>query len=177
MVFALLGYPHLAVDNRVLFPVYFLVLAATTLRYDTRICLVTGAAAIVEYLLLVLVVSRDLVAAAPDDGVRYGTFGWGDQFARLMLLFMATVIATATVARSRELLRLSTRDQLTGLLNRGALDQRLAEELERCRRRRTSLAVALIDLDGFKKLNDSHGPRRRPGAALDRDGARRPACR
>src|SRR6185436_9257945 len=65
-LFALLGYPHLAINSRVLFCVYFLVLAATTLRYDARICLVTGVTAMVQYLLLVLVIAhRGFAAAAP----------------------------------------------------------------------------------------------------------------
>jgi diguanylate cyclase (GGDEF)-like protein len=157
-IFAALGWPHLAVNSRVVYPVYFLVVGATALRYDARICLVTGLTAIVEYvLLLAWALHRGFAGALPDDLARYGRFEWDDQLARIVLLGMATVVATATVARSRQLLQLSTRDRLTALLNRGALDQRLAEELARCRRRRTGLAVALLDLDGFKKLNDTHG--------------------
>ncbi len=51
---------------------------------------------------------------------------------------------------------LATRDELTGLLNRRALFGRLQAALrERGRPRR--VAVALIDLDHFKRINDAHG--------------------
>lgn len=63
----------------------------------------------------------------------------------------------------RELMRqLSERartDELTGLANRGELERRLEEELERARRYGSDLSVALIDLDHFKQVNDRHGHR------------------
>ncbi len=52
---------------------------------------------------------------------------------------------------------LATRDELTGLLNRRAFDQALAEEEERVRRFQRSLAVVLLDIDHFKRINDGHG--------------------
>jgi diguanylate cyclase (GGDEF)-like protein len=48
-------------------------------------------------------------------------------------------------------------DGLTGLANRRALDRRLAEELERARRAGSSVALALLDLDSFKQVNDTFG--------------------
>jgi diguanylate cyclase (GGDEF)-like protein len=48
-------------------------------------------------------------------------------------------------------------DPLTGLLNRGAMLERLDEEIERARRTSTTLACLLIDLDDFKQVNDQHG--------------------
>ena len=48
-------------------------------------------------------------------------------------------------------------DSLTGLANRGVLDDRLPREWEACRRRRTALAVMIADLDHFKAVNDGHG--------------------
>lgn len=48
-------------------------------------------------------------------------------------------------------------DYLTGSLNRRGLDAVLDNELRRSRRHGTPLAVALIDLDHFKRLNDCHG--------------------
>ncbi len=48
-------------------------------------------------------------------------------------------------------------DSLTGLANRGVLDDRLPREWEACRRRRTALAVMIADLDHFKAINDRHG--------------------
>lgn len=48
-------------------------------------------------------------------------------------------------------------DQLTGALNRRGLDETLDRELKRSDRNRTPLCVALLDIDNFKKLNDSLG--------------------
>ncbi len=48
-------------------------------------------------------------------------------------------------------------DALTGLPNRRMLTVRLEEAQRRCRRTGTSLVVAVIDLDGFKAVNDKSG--------------------
>ena len=48
-------------------------------------------------------------------------------------------------------------DPLTGLLNRGGIDARLGEELERARRHREPVALVAIDVDRFKSLNDALG--------------------
>jgi diguanylate cyclase (GGDEF)-like protein/PAS domain S-box-containing protein len=48
-------------------------------------------------------------------------------------------------------------DDLTGLPNRRRLSQELARELARSRRQGTEFAVAMLDLDGFKALNDGYG--------------------
>lgn len=48
-------------------------------------------------------------------------------------------------------------DQLTGALNRRGMDEALARELTRSQRMRTRLSLGLLDIDHFKKLNDSLG--------------------
>ncbi len=48
-------------------------------------------------------------------------------------------------------------DALTGLPNRGLYVDRLAHARASARRRRRLLGVALLDLDGFKQINDRHG--------------------
>ena len=48
-------------------------------------------------------------------------------------------------------------DQLTGSLNRRGMDDLFEREADRADRRRTPLCVALLDLDNFKRLNDTHG--------------------
>jgi two-component system cell cycle response regulator len=57
----------------------------------------------------------------------------------------------------RELRLLATRDALTGVLNRRAFDALLAGESDRARRLGRSLALVMLDLDHFKKINDTHG--------------------
>lgn len=66
-------------------------------------------------------------------------------------------IAIANV-RLRETLRLqSIRDTLTGLLNRRYLEETLPRELELARREQQPLTVLMIDVDHFKRFNDTHG--------------------
>lgn len=48
-------------------------------------------------------------------------------------------------------------DQLTGSLNRRGLDDVFERESARADRRGTPMCVALLDLDNFKKLNDTYG--------------------
>ena len=51
----------------------------------------------------------------------------------------------------------ATSDSLTGLPNRLALEERLAEEIARAKRYGKSLSIAVWDIDFFKNINDSYG--------------------
>jgi diguanylate cyclase (GGDEF)-like protein/PAS domain S-box-containing protein len=57
----------------------------------------------------------------------------------------------------QELEHIARYDVLTGLPNRALLADRLQQEMAHSLRRRKQLAVAFIDLDGFKSVNDLHG--------------------
>ncbi|MET4726448.1 diguanylate cyclase (GGDEF)-like protein [Lysobacter enzymogenes] len=58
----------------------------------------------------------------------------------------------------RETLRVqSLRDPLTGLFNRRYLEENLQRELLRCQRRHLPLSVLMLDVDHFKRFNDTHG--------------------
>jgi len=48
-------------------------------------------------------------------------------------------------------------DSLTELPNRRAFDQRLEEEIRRSRRYRHAFVLLMVDIDGFKRVNDSFG--------------------
>jgi two-component system, cell cycle response regulator len=62
------------------------------------------------------------------------------------------------LAESLEALRqLATRDELTGLLNRREFDRLVKEEDERARRFGRPLSLALLDVDHFKRVNDTWG--------------------
>lgn len=56
-----------------------------------------------------------------------------------------------------ELNQLARRDALTGLPNRRAADERLAGEVARHRRSQQPLTLLVIDIDHFKRVNDTHG--------------------
>lgn len=57
----------------------------------------------------------------------------------------------------QESIRLAETDSLTGLLNRGAYDDRLRTAVLRCVRQHEELCLILLDLDKFKAINDTHG--------------------
>ena len=62
-----------------------------------------------------------------------------------------------TMADNRRLEELATTDPLTRALNRRALADRLAIEMDRSRRYASELAILLIDIDFFKRVNDTAG--------------------
>ncbi|MEX0709785.1 MAG: HD domain-containing phosphohydrolase [Chloroflexota bacterium] len=73
------------------------------------------------------------------------------------LLFLIFRAAQLRLARQQEQLIAATReDSLTGLLNHGAVVALLTDAIESSARRSDRLAVALIDIDNFKLLNDTH---------------------
>jgi len=59
-----------------------------------------------------------------------------------------------SAARAQET---SLRDPLTGLANHRQFQERLSEEVSRARRHRRSLALALIDIDRFRRVNERFG--------------------
>jgi two-component system cell cycle response regulator len=158
VAFLAMGTPHVAVNSRIMYSVYFFSIGASSLRYDTRICIVTGALAVVQYAAVVVVA----MALWDLNDLRYAPFTYGmvsggDQVGRLILLATAGVLATAIVDRSRQLRQLSALDRLTGLLNRGYFETRYQAEVTRARRHGHPLAVALLDLDRYKNFNDRYG--------------------
>jgi diguanylate cyclase (GGDEF)-like protein/PAS domain S-box-containing protein len=64
---------------------------------------------------------------------------------------------TALKEHERELERVAHFDLLTGLPNRVLLADRLRQSKAQALRQSKRLAVAYLDLDGFKKINDAHG--------------------
>jgi diguanylate cyclase (GGDEF)-like protein len=56
-----------------------------------------------------------------------------------------------------QLLEMSHTDGLTGVKNRRYFDSQLEEELQRARRTDGRIALLIIDIDHFKKVNDEHG--------------------
>lgn len=59
--------------------------------------------------------------------------------------------------KTEELKKLIITDDLTGLLNRRYLYERLKDELARSERHKHELSLLMLDLDGFKLCNDTHG--------------------
>lgn len=78
---------------------------------------------------------------------------------RLVLTAVASelVVAVENSRLYRLTKKLSVTDELTGLANYRALQQKLDEEIERARRYGKRLSLLMIDADDFKRFNDTHG--------------------
>jgi diguanylate cyclase (GGDEF)-like protein len=82
----------------------------------------------------------------------------GDDFLTKPIRPEHLVMAVYTRAqRFRSLRSLMLRDSLTGLLNHTATKEHIAVEIARMRREGKPLALAVIDLDHFKSVNDTYG--------------------
>jgi diguanylate cyclase (GGDEF)-like protein len=82
------------------------------------------------------------------------------RFGLLAALALAAGFAFATLRQGRRARRAEAEalvDPLTGLANRRAFDRRLAEEWTRSKRYERPLGLVMLDLDGFKQVNDTRG--------------------
>jgi diguanylate cyclase (GGDEF)-like protein len=95
----------------------------------------------------VLAVARRGPAFTPDEQARFGH------------LARQTAVALENVALHDQLRRQATVDELTGLANHRRFHEVLAQEIVRMRRSQRPTALALIDIDDFKTMNDTHGHR------------------
>jgi diguanylate cyclase (GGDEF)-like protein len=75
----------------------------------------------------------------------------------LRLLADQAAVAISNASLHQMISRQAYSDTLTGLPNRRALDERLEEEVLAARRNNYSFAVIMMDLDGFKAVNDTYG--------------------
>ncbi|MDP1846411.1 MAG: diguanylate cyclase [Solirubrobacteraceae bacterium] len=87
---------------------------------------------------------------------RNGRFTAGD---RELFSYLAGQVARSmeNVELHETTARRSVTDELTGLSNRRAFDDALAAEVERAKRFGTDLGLVLIDIDDFKRVNDTYG--------------------
>jgi diguanylate cyclase (GGDEF)-like protein len=76
---------------------------------------------------------------------------------RFISFAFLAVLVTQIRKTTERLEELSTRDGLTGLLNRRALDERLTVEIERSKRYSLPLSLIYADIDMFKQVNDRFG--------------------
>jgi diguanylate cyclase (GGDEF)-like protein len=134
--------------------------------------------AVMAMVIHVLIPNRLLCAAAISAGVSLVFIGlaWIQHavetrflISMTMLLVCANVFGLTVAQRHARMWReqywaqqvltnLSIRDPLTGSYNRRHLNAGLLDsEIARARRYRLSLSLIMCDLDGFKKINDTHG--------------------
>lgn len=74
-----------------------------------------------------------------------------------MLTLFSFIFATRTEAQHRKLRTLATQDSLTGIDNRRAMEEELERVVASHRRHPRAIGLAIIDLDHFKRINDSAG--------------------
>ena len=90
------------------------------------------------------------------DSVRPGCFNVSDvQSLESVADICATAIQNAHYVERVK--RLAYLDGLTGIFNRRYFELRIEEELERARRFSSGMAVIMVDIDQFKRLNDDFG--------------------
>ena len=91
--------------------------------------------------------------------------------ALVVLAFLAAATGVLLNWRLRKATAEALRDPLTGLPNRVLLDDRIEQALRRCRRTGERFTLIVVDLDGFKDVNDVRG--HRAGDSVLRTLARR----
>ena len=90
----------------------------------------------------------------PDLGLPLLIGGVGISMAALLA---ALILVWSRNERMQELEREASHDSLTGLRNRRSFEEELRREIARARRQASTGAMLMIDLDHFKRVNDTHG--------------------
>ncbi len=112
-------------------------------------------------------ISSISIAPISLDGVIVGSINQADQnknrfqpgidTSLLEQLALKVSLCLSNVAAHEQLRFLAFHDSLTGLLNREAMKRALEREFERARRYKGDLSLIFLDLDDFKKINDTLG--------------------
>lgn len=98
-------------------------------------------------------------------------------FIVLGLMLSASLCAMVVLRLVRRLQHLSRHDALTGLLNRRGLEQALQLEHRRLRRHGRPYALVAVDVDNFKRINDTHGHAAGDAVLVGLAAALRASCR
>ena len=143
---AILSYSHIGIENEI---------KLLTRKIALILCLGSGVACLFAILLAEYIVRpiRHLSRAAEELGsghfnIKKMETEYSDEIGELAKSFyeMADKLEAEVC-----------HDTLTGLFTRNVFQIRLAEECARSQRHNSSLAVLMLDVDHFKKVNDTHG--------------------
>jgi diguanylate cyclase (GGDEF)-like protein len=85
------------------------------------------------------------------------TLGADDFLTKTISAKHLVTAVSVRVERARRLRQQMVSDSLTGLLNHSVLKQRLEAELARARRHGEPVSFVMIDIDHFKRINDTYG--------------------
>jgi diguanylate cyclase (GGDEF)-like protein len=168
-VFSHLGEPPGPVAQRLLaisFQASYILVAAAALHPAVREVAVSGprreprlSPALLIGLTTALLVAPALLAAQAmekkvDDGM---AIAFGSTLLCLLVVARLAQLLRQVEAQSRQLRDQASIDELTGLPNRRAWSLDLPLTMERARHEGTPMSVGLIDLDHFKRFNDTYG--------------------
>jgi diguanylate cyclase (GGDEF)-like protein len=149
--------PAASLNTVIIWTLYPVSIFATALRNDGRLTLFTGLLAIVEYGSLV---TWAFVQAGPHAVLYshdYGVVSVNLQIQRLVVMLVLTALTAVVVYRIQRLVLQSGTDTLTGLPNRTYLVHRVPQIILHSRESDTSITLAILDLDGFKAINEAFG--------------------
>jgi diguanylate cyclase (GGDEF)-like protein len=138
--------------------------------------LVVAACAVIQWVVNQILVLTAIKASEPQTKVRQAAFG-GESLRNDVTELCVAVLATLAIAmsllavvialplvtllqrsfRHAQLLKDARADSKTGLLNAATWERESTAEVARAVRTRTPLAVALLDIDKFKGINDTYG--------------------
>ncbi len=79
------------------------------------------------------------------------------EFRLIGLLADQAAVAISNASLHKVVTELANTDSVTGLPNRHALDERLQEDIRYAKRMSSKFSVVMMDLDGFKNVNDTYG--------------------
>ncbi|QNP39829.1 GGDEF domain-containing protein [Lysobacter solisilvae (ex Woo and Kim 2020)] len=161
LVLAMLAMNHLpsGLNSMVVWCGYLLALVLTALRGDARVTLFAGGLALFEYSALAFVAIASATSPEQLISADYGAVTIGTQAQRVVLLAITTLITVMVTFRMQRVVEMSGTDGLTGLPNRVWLLHRVPRVMDTVQRDGSSLSLALIDLDHFKRVNDEAGHR------------------
>lgn len=151
------GDPVAPFNSLIVWCFYLFSIGMTALRNDGRLTLYAGGMAMLQYGALVAFLYGSVESPEQLVSVDYGTVSIGGQVERLVLMLLMTMLTATVVYRMQRLIESSGNDGLTGLPNRAWLTQRMPRILETVRDSGESLTLALLDLDGFKRINVEYG--------------------
>ncbi|MFN7915889.1 MAG: GGDEF domain-containing protein [Vicinamibacterales bacterium] len=151
------GLPSVVLNSRVTFCTYFLAMVGTCVRFSPGLAVLSGVVAGVQYAGL----AYWGISIWPDtptlDVIQHGQVTAGVQIERIATLMVFGGLCASIANWAKTLRSTATHDPLTGLLNRRTFDEQLHGELLRAERNGDPFAVAMIDVDHFKRVNDHYG--------------------